>query len=66
VRSGNAPIYSTKSGNVIKETDCNGNSIKYDYDSLNRLTGLVNQKADETVISSYEKSGEQELQASLF
>jgi hypothetical protein len=66
VRSGNAPIYSTAVGNRESVTYPNGVKTVYSYDSLNRLTGLVNQKADETVISSYEKSGEQELQASLF
>lgn len=35
-----------KSGNVIKETDCNGNSIKYEYDSMNRQIRITDKEAE--------------------
>jgi RHS repeat-associated protein len=41
-------------GNRESVTYLNGVKTVYRYNSLNRLTGLVNQKADGTVISSYE------------
>ena len=32
-----------KAGNLIKETDCNGNSIQYDYDAYDRVIRVTDQ-----------------------
>ena len=45
-----------KAGNLIKETDCNGNSIQYDYDAYDRVIRVTDQDGN-TTRAFYDEEG---------
>jgi len=43
-------------GNLVKETDCNGNSIKYEYDSMNNRIRIIDREGGVTRLF-YDEAG---------